>query len=62
MEATSFSETSVDFQRTGRSYIPEDSLTDFFGFLRIVFRAEGPPTSKTLLMPWGSNLTIVGSP
>jgi hypothetical protein len=31
-------------------------LYTFFRFLRVLFRAEGPPTSITLLMPWGSNL------
>jgi hypothetical protein len=34
-------------------------FVDFLVFLSVAFRAEGPPTSKTLLMPWGSNLTIV---
>jgi hypothetical protein len=31
-------------------------LHAFWGVLRVVFRAEGPPTSITLLTPWGSNL------
>jgi hypothetical protein len=31
-------------------------LSVFWGVLRVVLRAEGPPTSITLLTPWGSNL------
>jgi hypothetical protein len=31
-------------------------LFTFLGFIMVVFMAEGPPTSITLLMPWGSNV------
>jgi hypothetical protein len=33
MEATGFSETSVDFQRTTERYIPEDETLQLLSFL-----------------------------
>jgi hypothetical protein len=35
-------------------------LADSLGFLMVAVRAEGPPTSKTPLTPWGSNLITFG--
>jgi hypothetical protein len=34
-------------------------LCNFLGFFRVVFKAEGPPTSITFLILWGSNLMTV---
>jgi hypothetical protein len=44
----------VDFP-TGLSLL-DLVFTVFCGLLRVVIRAEGPPTSITLFTPWGSNL------